>query len=130
MLLGFGEINSETFRFDDKFEPLTWILLVIILLLFKLNGEKFFWKISNILVIIALGIIMLYIVGTFATIHSKDYSNTPTTTPGTNPDNYPIAIHFFIALPYTSWMFIGLDSIPLIGKFSTQVKIYIYIYII
>eukprot|EP01031_Cornospumella_fuschlensis_P041457 gene41457-50584_t len=115
-VIPFGEMMTVVTGFPKKYEPLYWVLFFVTALYIHARRGKLFWGVNAAIAVASLLILLLFVFATlqYADIekHALPYNNHR----GTGGQ----VIDAFAGLPLSSWLYVGVEMLPLAAIESKQ----------
>ena len=100
--------------FPDRYTPWIWLVLYIIAVSIHLRGGKIIYIVTDILALISLLLLIIYYTATIPQMNFQKYV-TPSTR-GTNPFSSGGINGFLLNFPVSTWFYIGIETVPLLGS--------------
>lgn len=104
-----GEMLTSIFGTSVWIEPIWWIIFYITSLAINLFGASVFWRFNRFIGITSLALILLYIIISIPNARFTDYAINGNDVPQSEMK----PVNFFEYLPQATWLFIGVEMIPL-----------------
>ena len=114
-LIPLGCLFGRMSGFDERYEPIYWVIVYGIFIINEFCGRKHYFRILNILAFITVMTYLLYIIISIPNIHPKKYLPAD----AINETFKGGIIDFFHVIPFSSFFFFGMEIIPLV---SDEVK--------
>jgi ethanolamine permease len=128
MMIGIGEAFTLAGELSFYYEPLFWILPILLCYGITFSTRKVFWTATSFLSISGIIILLIYIFGSISFINTQEYfqhkdivaTGLPTTQ----------AKKFFSYLSFPTYFYVGIELLPVVSHEAKNVCILFYLYFI
>lgn len=114
-MFGFGLSCAVFFQISPDYEPLFWLIPILLLCICEFFQRRLLWNFSLILCCAGIVFIILYIIASSLSYHSIDYLRDK------KASNAGEVRDFFTSLPYQSYMFISIEILPVVAHEALKV---------
>ncbi len=108
-----GSFTHDAGLSHHTVEPAWWCLMFGIAMTISLVGGKLFWNCNKMLACAAIGVLLIYILGSFAAVNYNEYADGTAAVEGREVVRQ---VH------HTSGMFLGLQYLPLMSGMCKDVS--------
>jgi amino acid transporter len=114
----FGEILSSVFHLSRDYEPVFWIIFYLTAFSINYFQKSLFWNVSVILGVICLLLLFLYVFASIPEMNFQRYSSSIDYERDGGSFIQGVLSNFV----FVSWMFVGVESLPLANFYVQKVK--------
>jgi len=109
-VLAIGQIITQCTGLSRNLEPVWWAAFYVSTLVVQLPGGSFFWRFNLLLAIVITAIPVLYVICAIPSANFPAYAKWSEQEPYYFMGGLK---QFFAALPVISWLFVGVEALPL-----------------
>lgn len=117
-----GWMITEMTGWQAKYEPIYWVIFYVTALLICTAKEKIFWRFNAFIAILSIVLIVIFLLGSFPYVNYSKYSYRGHAFTASG-------VYFFDGLamlenlPTASWLFMGVELVPLAGGSAIDVSL-------